>query len=82
LFHQNQSNQSIVINATNGPLNAANSGLYVSPVRTSTASGVNPTTLYTVFQDSTSKEFVVSTATNATNPSYGTYCYPHDVVND
>jgi hypothetical protein len=22
------------------------------------------------------------TATNATNPSYGTYCYPHDVVND
>ena len=22
------------------------------------------------------------TATNATNPSYGTYCYPHDVIND
>lgn len=22
------------------------------------------------------------TATNATNPSFGTYCYPHDMVND
>ena len=22
------------------------------------------------------------TATNSTSPSYGTYCYPHDIVND
>jgi hypothetical protein len=25
---------------------------------------------------------IALTATNATDPSWGTYCYPHDLVND